>query len=709
MKKANVVWVVVFALAGFVQAIESPTIVWVTDRPGTDFDQPWIDILTAEGYTVTASTGTDATAEFRTLDAAKIARLNAANLVIISRKTSGGDYSSTSTEVAQWNGLTAPMLNMTAFLTRNNRWKWLNGTENGFNAPMQVLDPTHSFFTGVPLDENNQVSIIATGTTNSVKTTNAGNGTLLATSAADNFAWIAKWNAGVEYYPGSGQFAGGPRVYFGLGQDVSGAAYNANAAGKLIFLNIVYQMSGATFNRKPLVTFGGDRIVYLGDTIQPVASVYDPEGSVTFGWSVLSGPGTVTFSDAAIIDPAISFSAKGTYTLQFQVNDGTTVINTPMTVYVLDHANDTMLSHWDFEGLPDPNTLVDIANGFNGVFHHTTAGVEPNAIPGHISPTAVDFLGLQYWEVPNTTANVDPNYNSTRTGLSVAVWAKIEAAPVTSVPMLIGYDLAGWRFQINNNRWNLVQSGGTQREVYSIRPVFRPQWQHVVGVYDGPNSVFKLYIDGILDNTATVPSGFLLGSGTMPLQIGNRADAIRMWPGMVDDIRVYNYPLSDAEIAALAAEGDKAPVITAGPDQTVFYKGEPVQLDATLLINDGLPNPLALQWSVSSVSVGIDPEDVIFDNAAAEDPFVTFPRQSGTYVLKLTANDGDLQVEDEVSITLVIPTCADVLAEGLAMVGDLSGPLGAPDCSVDLYDFAVLAASWLECNDPEGDNCIWPY
>ena len=229
------------------------------------------------------------------------------------------------------------------------------------------------------------------------------------------------------------------------------------------------------------------------------------------------------------------------------------------------------------------------------------------------------------------------------------------------------------------------------------------------GVFDGPNSVMKLYIDGILDNTATVPAGFMLGSGTKPLQIGNRADATRMWPGMVDDIRVYNYALSDAQVAALAAEGDKAPVITAGIDQTILSKGEPVTMDATLIINDGMPNPLALQWSVVSAPVGVDPAAVIFDNATAEDPTITFPRKAGPYTLKLTANDGSMQVEDEVLITLLIPTCANVLLDGKVMVGDLSGPEGTPDCAINFYDLAVIAASWLQCNDPQGTGCIWPY
>ena len=118
---------------------------------------------------------------------------------------------------------------------------------------------------------------------------------------------------------------------------------------------------------------------------------------------------------------------------------------------------------------------------------------------------------------------------------------------------------------------------------------------------------------------------------------------------------------------------------------------------------------MSLVWSVASVPVGVDPADVVFDDPTAEDPFVTFPPIAGVYTLKLAGDDGAVQVEDDIVITLTIPTCADVLAEGLAMKADLSGPAGVPDCVIDLYDFAVMASGWLDCNDPRNTDCIWPY
>jgi hypothetical protein len=49
--------------------------------------------------------------------------------------------------------------------------------------------------------------------------------------------------------------------------------------------------------------------------------------------------------------------------------------------------------------------------------------------------------------------------------------------------------------------------------------------------------------------------------------------------------------------------------------------------------------------------------------------------------------------EDSDTITIIVtsPTCEDVIADGLTMPVDVSGPEGGPDCKVDLYDLAEFA------------------
>lgn len=708
MKGAGVVFLsMLFVLTGLLSAT---TIEWVTDD--TAVDQSWIDLLTGQGYTVNA-----ANQIYRTLDSTKIATLNAADLVIVSRKTGSGDYDD-GTEPAQWNALASPVLCLAPHLARQDspKWKWLPGPVlEGVTEATEIKDPLNSFFWGVPLDENNQVQILASGANaDMVNTTSAGNGTLLAVRPSTQQVWIAEWPAGVEYYVGSGFLTGGPRVFLGAGTDVT-PGMNLNTAGQQLFLNIVYEMSGATFDRPPFANSGGDHIVYFPDSVQLDGSAPDPDSTPAVTWSQLSGPGTAAFDDASSAATGVSFDAIGTYVLQLEADDGTTVATDTATVYVIDHADDALLAHWDFENLPEPNDLIDVTgNGFDGIYYRKVAGTEPNIAAGHITGSAVagDFTGgIQYWEIPTSYDDVDPNLNAIATGTTIATWVKAAGSPDYCCPMIVGNGVDGWRLQVNENRWNFAyQPGGI--DLYGTYPPFDDAWHNVVAVYDGVNAKAKIYVDGALNVEQDVVPGTLLSKGTTyPIvQVGSRGDDLnRVWTGQIDDIQIYNYPLSDAAIANLASEGDVLPLLTAGEDQIVPYKGVAVPLDATLIVNDGIPAPLALTWSVTAVPGGVDPNDVIFSDKTAEDPSVTFPTVAGTYTLKLTGNDGAVEVSDEVSIVILIPTCEAVLADGLGLAADLSGPAGVPDCYINIYDLAAMAADWLNCNNPEDATCTWPY
>ena len=60
----------------------------------------------------------------------------------------------------------------------------------------------------------------------------------------------------------------------------------------------------------------------------------DPPASVTTTWTRLSGPGSVTFADAASLDTTATFDAVGTYVLQLEAFDGLFTITDTVTVHV---------------------------------------------------------------------------------------------------------------------------------------------------------------------------------------------------------------------------------------------------------------------------------------------------------------------------------------------------------------------------------------
>jgi hypothetical protein len=187
------------------------------DQDGVQDDQSWIDWLTAQGYDVDARPGywNDP------LDANEIAELEAADLIIASRGMATGDYDGA--ETPKWNALSTPILNTNAWMIRNNRWKWLDSGSavKDAGAPlMMVLETEHPIFAGVELDEDGLVEVldpeVYSGHTSFLSNfLDPGNGTLLAQSLGIyNTAWIVEWPAGVEYYPGAGEIAGGKRLLF---------------------------------------------------------------------------------------------------------------------------------------------------------------------------------------------------------------------------------------------------------------------------------------------------------------------------------------------------------------------------------------------------------------------------------------------------------------------------------------------------------------
>jgi beta-galactosidase len=76
------------------------------------------------------------------------------------------------------------------------------------------------------------------------------------------------------------------------------------------------------------------------------------------------------------------------------------------------------------------------------------------------------------------------------------------------------------------------------------------KWHHIVGVYDG-NKIY-LYVDGEID-VSTTTTGSIDRNGREVL-IGENAERPgRFWNGLIDDVRIYSYALSEAEIKALYA------------------------------------------------------------------------------------------------------------------------------------------------------------
>jgi hypothetical protein len=146
----------------------------------------------------------------------------------------------------------------------------------------------------------------------------------------------------------------------------------------------------------------------------------------------------------------------------------------------------------------------------------------------------------------------------------------------------------------------------------------------------------SIYIGSLPGNTVNGPITPTVSNVT------THAVAYRVFPGAIDDVRVYNRPLLADEIAYLAehpdVDGNLAPYIgDVGTGNVTMLSGE-TKAFAPETVDDGLPvgSPVTYEWEVLTG----DPADVVFADKTAAATQVTVTKV-GNYSFRLKATDGE--------------------------------------------------------------------
>ncbi|MBN1817112.1 MAG: LamG domain-containing protein [Sedimentisphaerales bacterium] len=507
-----------------------------------------------------------------------------------------------------------------------------------------------------------------------------------------------------------------------------------NNGGSRNMYGVAAIMVDPTFNPAPSVNAGADIAVAKpvfphAISLDGTVTDEDPEEpdpgqgpwELSMEWSQVSGPATVTFSDATIEDPTVTVTAPGTYVLQLSATDTEKDASDTMTIYVNDTSKDTLMAHWDFEALEavPQAPVVDGARDNNGAW--ASDGTDPNAAPNVVagwitgSAKALDTNSPNPGHVNVTIDETEPNFiEGPRFAMTISSWIKVDQfARTWSTLVSKGDD--SWRIArqsrsgTNNNAMcvhfnglapGAGMPGNGPNGTISVNDNF---WHHVCGTYDG--EMIRLYIDGVLDVSG--PYSGLINTSTYPVQIGaNAQQANRIWDGAMDDVRVYNYALDEAAIRAMTAQGKVVPYVKVVPFTApiVYRFGQQIPLDGSVedYGQGGMTDVTILWTTVSGPEEGVE---AVFADPSDPATTVGFP-QFGTYVLRLTAIDAGANAEAfvEITVDVISPTCQDVIDAGLTLVGDIN-----KDCRVTLEDFAILAAQWAKCNNPADSNCEWPF
>jgi hypothetical protein len=182
----------------------------------------------------------------------------------------------------------------------------------------------------------------------------------------------------------------------------------------------------------------------------------------------------------------------------------------------------------------------------------------------------LDSSENKYLGTPKGTTVVDGKMGKARSfngrGDSIEI-------PAINIPEAI--TVAAWVYSSNirqngfvvtknpvNTQWALIfESGylkwrgaGFEKSVQCAAPA-NNSWHHIVGKHDG--STGSLYVDGLLCGSAPLPA---IGNAAGSITIGGFAGGKEYYfNGRIDDVRIYNRALSDAEISQLFTSGETGP------------------------------------------------------------------------------------------------------------------------------------------------------
>ena len=494
---------------------------------------------------------------------------------------------------------------------------------------------------------------------------------------------------------------------------------------------------GAGLNQAPVVSAGQNLSITLPNDAVLDGTVTDdglpnPPNAVTVTWTKQSGPGTVTFGNANVVDTTASFSSSGMYVLRLTANDGSLSNFDEIMVAVNPAAADTAIIYWD-GGLEYNITGSTVTSGRWEDANNWWSPDKPAR--SRTLPILGDTVRLHYitnWEQPNpNNPNVNPESHITVDTVGVAKAGKIQTKEYTnSLTIEAGADLEtrgniefyqDWGFNVHDlivygtlnacTNVGQVRIGGHQS--FSHNNLYVYGVMNILGVNGGSalwigyavtdgsaamdhNRVFIkssgiITTDDLLMKTGNDclididSGGKLVVKGNEKAEIDGYVAAGKIvGDGGANGVTVTYYPASDETVVQVVG----TPVVNAGPDQVIVSPINSVDLDGT--VSGG-----SVQWSKFS-----GPGTVTFGSETSVDTTAAFSAY-GTYILRLQATQSGKIGYDYVTIkyyeTEPVTNVAPVVNAGA-------------DQSVSILDGAVLDGTVTDDglpNPPGYPTTLW--
>jgi len=414
-------------------------------------------------------------------------------------------------------------------------------------------------------------------------------------------------------------------------------------------------------NQNPTVDAGSSQQV-IGLTATLAGSASDdgfPNPVLSYTWTKLSSdPNEINVIFADVHDPttAVTFSEPGFVTLQLAAYDGEFTAADAVTIHAipswwttLDGVTIQAVSQQENNDIYSVNNIVN-GNGLNPDGSHSNAGW-PDAYNWQTGDLGSESAVGNQFVIFNLGASPVEELGGVRIWNFNRINETMSGIETMHIRVTGDINIADINVANDPNNWEdlgefTIPEAPGQTEDYSIVYELTPT----------TNSIRYVRFD-----TFTI-----FGSG----------------PGG------YQTNLSEVRFSGIYENPE--PDVDAGEDQiTWLIDGSRTFNPGASASDDGLLQSLSIVWTKES-----GPDGYTFDPSAN----ITNPNiilsETGTYVFKLEAYDGEWTVSDTITAMVYADACAHAKAQPgfVAVPGDIDG-----NCEVNIGDFALLAQDWLQC------------
>lgn len=214
------------------------------------------------------------------------------------------------------------------------------------------------------------------------------------------------------------------------------------------------------------------------------------------------------------------------------------------------------VGEWKFEERTGTSAYDTSGNGFTGTLGGDGAGTDlPTWKPGKIGG-ALSFDGSDDFVQVTDNNTLD----LTSTSLTLEAWVKPNNLPTSGNLMSILEKYlstdpwGGWDFRLYNNSgtqqldFTYYDTTTTNRTTTYTGSLSTTQWSHIVAVHNASADTDTIYLNGaqVAQNTGRTLE---IKGSTKDFTIGNFGTLSRYFNGKIDQVRIFNYARSAAQIA----------------------------------------------------------------------------------------------------------------------------------------------------------------